>query len=64
MTPARAEAALSIKNAVVNKAVFHSKKWVARNRLLYFDGWKPRCFCDSIIKLLCKKGITESQTYS
>lgn len=44
MTPARAEAGLSIKNAVVNKAVFIPKDGFVRDRRLDSDGWKPRFF--------------------
>ena len=54
MTPARAEAGLSIKNVVVNKAVFIPKDGFVRDRRLDSDGWKPRFFCDFIIKLLGK----------
>jgi hypothetical protein len=40
MPPARAEAALNIKNAVVNKAVLIPKDRAPRNRLLHSEAWK------------------------
>ena len=58
MIPVRAEAGLSIKNVVVNKAVLYVFRGCAPP--LYSDGWKPRYFCDSTIKSLCKTGVTES----
>jgi hypothetical protein len=40
MPPARAEAALNIKNAVVDKAVLIPKDRAPLNRLLHPDAWK------------------------